>query len=233
MREAVAHALDLDRMVDTVFYGAAKVSPSPVSVALGPWFDTSIKPRAFDTAKSEKLLDEAGLPKKADGTRVQLRLLINPFIDARLADFVRQSLRRVGIDAVIQPREFAAYVKQVYGDRQFDMIIESLSNVFDPTVGVQRGYWSKNFKPGLPFSNSARYESPEADRLLEAAAVEIDPAKRKALFREFQQLVYRDIPSIDLLSPLEVVIANRKLRNYAVGAEGVGSNWADAYFVAN
>ncbi len=91
--------------------------------------------------------------------RVQLRLLINPFIDSRLAEFVRQSLRRVGIDAVIQPREFAAYVKQVYGDRQFDLIIESLSNVFDPTVGVQRGYWSKNFKPGLPFSNSARYES--------------------------------------------------------------------------
>jgi len=233
VREAVAHALDLNRMVETVYYGAAKVSPSPISVALGPWVDPTIKPRAFDPARAEKLLDEAGLPKKADGTRVQLRLLINPFIDARLADFTRQSLRRVGIDAVIQPREFAAYVKQVYGDRQFDLIIESLSNVFDPTVGVQRGYWSKNFKPGLPFSNSARYESAEADRLLEAAAVENDPAKRKALFTEFQQLIYRDIPSIDLLSPLEVVIANRKLRNYAVGAEGVGSNWADAYFVAN
>ncbi len=39
--------------------------------------------------------------------RVQLRLLINPFIDSRLAEFVRQSLRRVGIDAVIQSREFA------------------------------------------------------------------------------------------------------------------------------
>lgn len=230
VREAVAHALDLNRMVETVFYGAAKVSPSPISVALGPWNDPSIKPRAFDVARSEKLLDEAGLAKKADGMRVQLRLLINPFIDARLADFVRQSLRRVGIDAVIQPREFAAYVKQVYTDRQFDMIIESLSNVFDPTVGVQRGYWSKNFKPGLPFSNSARYESAEADRLLEAAAIENDPAKRKALFIEFQQLVHRDIPSVDLLSPLEVVIANKKLKNYAVGAEGVGSNWADAYF---
>ncbi len=139
-------------------------------------------------------------------------------------------MRRVGIDAVIQPREFAAYVKQVYTDRQFDLTIELLTNVFDPTVGVQRGYWSKNFKPGLPFSNSARYELPEADRLLEAAAVENDPAKRKALFRDFQHLIHRDIPSVDLLSPLEVVIANKKLRNFAVGAEGVGSNWADAYF---
>jgi hypothetical protein len=29
------------------------------------------------------------------------------------------------------------------------------------------------------------------------------------------------------------VIASKRLRNYAVGAEGVGSNWADAYFTAN
>jgi peptide/nickel transport system substrate-binding protein len=231
VREAVAHALDLDKVVETVFYGAAKVSPSPISVALAPFYDTTIKARAFDPARSEKLLDEAGLPKKADGMRVQLRLLINPFIDTRLAEFVRQSLRRVGIDAVIQPREFAAYVKQVYTDREFDLIIESLTNVFDPTVGVQRGYWSKNFKIGLPFSNSAHYESAEADRLLEAAAVETDPAKRKALWKDFQQLIHKDIPSVDMVSPLEVVIANSKLRNFAIGAEGISSNWADAYFV--
>ena len=230
VREAIAHSLDLDRIVETVFYGAAKVSPSPISVALTPFHDSTIKPRAFDPARAEKLLEEAGLPRKADGMRVQLRLTINPFIDGRLAEFVRQSLRRVGVDAVIQPREFAAYVKTVYADRTFDMTIESLQNTFDPTVGVQRGYWSKNFKVGLPFSNSARYESPEADRLLEAAAVENDPAKRKALFRDFQQLVHRDIPSIDLISPLEVVIASKRLRRYATGAEGVGGNFAEAYF---
>ncbi len=45
--------------------------------------------------------------------------------------------------------------------------------------------------------------------------------------------MHRDIPSVDMISPLEVVIANKKLRNYAVGAEGVSSNWADAYFAAN
>jgi peptide/nickel transport system substrate-binding protein len=144
---------------------------------------------------------------------------------------VRQSLRRVGVDAVIQPREFAAYVKSVYTDRAFDLTIESLSNVFDPTVGVQRGYWSKNFRVGLPFSNSARYESPDADRLLEAAAIEMNPDKRKAIWREFQHLVHKDLPSVDLLSPLEVIIVNRKLRDFVTGAEGLGSGFAEAHFV--
>lgn len=232
LREAIAHALDLQRIVDTVFYGAAKVSPSPISVALGPWYDPTVTARAYNPELSRKLLDEAGLPAGADGTRVKLRLLYNPFIDGRLADFVRQSLREVGIDAVIERLEFGAYVKAVYTDREFDLTIESLTNVFDPTVGVQRGYWSKNFKPGLPFSNSAAYQSEEADRLLEAAAVEVDPAKRRELFNQFQHLVHDDIPSIDLISPLEVIVADKRLRGYAVGAEGAAGNWADAYFAA-
>ena len=95
---------------------------------------------------------------------------------------------------------------------------------------MQRGYWSKNFKPGLPFSNSAAYKSEEADRLLEAAAIEVDPAKRKELFNQFQHLVHEDIPSIDLISALEVIISDKRLRNFAVGAEGAAGNWADAYF---
>ncbi len=231
VREAVAHSLNLDAIVETVFYGQAKVSPSPVSVALTPWYDPAVQPRKFDVALANKLLDEAGQPRTGGGNRFQVRLLINPFIDGRLAEFVRQSLRQVGIDAVIQNLEFGAYAKAVYTDRAFDLTIESLTNVFDPTVGVQRGYWSKNFKPGLPFSNSAHYENPEVDRLLEAAAIEVDAAKRKQLFSQFQRIVHEDVPSVDMISPLEIIIANKKIRNYARGAEGLGDNFADVHFV--
>jgi peptide/nickel transport system substrate-binding protein len=75
VRLAIAHSLDLQRIVDTVFYGNAMVSPSPVSVALKPFYDPTVKARAFDPALAEKLLDEAGMPKKADGMRLRLRLL--------------------------------------------------------------------------------------------------------------------------------------------------------------
>jgi peptide/nickel transport system substrate-binding protein len=230
LREAVAHALDLDAIVATVFYGYALPSPSPVSVALITFYNPEVKARKFDLELANKLLDEAGLPRGANGTRISLRLTYNPFLDPRLADFVRQALRRVGIDATVQNYEFAAYVKAVYTDRAFDMTLESLVNAFDPTVGVQRVYWSKNFRIGLPFSNASHYESAEADRLLETAAVENDPEKRRQLFFEFQRIVHSDIPSVDLVSPLEIIITNRRLRNYATGAEGLGSNFADVYF---
>jgi hypothetical protein len=35
---------------------------------------------------------------------------------------------------------------------------------------------------------------------------------------------------VDLVSALEVIVANSRLRNYATGAEGLGSSFADVYF---
>jgi peptide/nickel transport system substrate-binding protein len=59
-----------------------------------------------------------------------------------------------------------------------------MNNMFDPTVGVQRVFWSKNFRKGVPFSNGSHYQNPEVDRLLEAAAVEPDPGKRFQYFED-------------------------------------------------
>ena len=63
----------------------------------------------------------------------------------------------------------------------------------DPTVGCSRLYWSKNYQEGVPFSNGSNYSNPKVDALLEGAAVEIDPAKRKAMFFEFQKIVAQEI----------------------------------------
>jgi peptide/nickel transport system substrate-binding protein len=49
-----------------------------------------------------------------------------------------------------------------------DTIFYSANAGPDPAIGIQRNYWSKNFKPGVALSNAADYRSPEADRLLEA-----------------------------------------------------------------
>ncbi|WP_252719795.1 hypothetical protein, partial [Acinetobacter baumannii] len=74
----------------------------------------------------------------------------------------------------------------------------------DPTLGVQRLYWSKNIKRGVPFSNAAHYRSDVVDRALESAAREIDPQKRAAFFHQFQRTVVADLPAIDILVPLQV-----------------------------
>jgi peptide/nickel transport system substrate-binding protein len=135
----------------------------------------------------------------------------------------------VGIEATVRSQDFGAYVKRIYTDRDFDLDANFLGNTFDPTVGVQRLYWSKNFRKGVPFSNATHYSNPEVDRLLEAAAVENDPRTRVAYFRQFQQVVGQDLPIVDLVTLKQVTIYNRRVHNHTVTADGLDGNLADVF----
>jgi peptide/nickel transport system substrate-binding protein len=104
-----------------------------------------------------------------------------------------------------------------------------LSNTFDPTVGVQRVYWSKNFKKGLPFSNGSHYENPEVDRLLEAAAVESDPTRRIEQWKQFQRIVSRDIPLVNLVTLRQVTIYNRRVHDHTLTADGLNGNLSGVF----
>ncbi len=232
VRQAIAHAIDIKALINVVLYGYAVPSPTPISPGLAKFHNPDIPFAKFDTALAEKLLDEAGYPRKTDGKRFKLRVTTNPFNPQTYSDFIAQALTKIGIEPDIQKFDFGTYVKIVYTDRAWDLSVESLSNTFDPTAGVQRVYWSKNFKIGLPFSNASHYENPEVDRLLEAAAAESDIEKRAKYFKDFQVIIARDLPVINLVSPIQPIVGSVKVRDYAQGAEGLGGNISRAWLKA-
>jgi peptide/nickel transport system substrate-binding protein len=231
VRQAIAHAIDRKVVLNTVWYGYGDISPTPISPKLTRFHDASIKGYAFDPKKAEQLLDEAGLKRGADGVRFRLTHDFLPYGDGyrRTADYLRQALAKVGIEITIRSQDFASYIKRVYTDRDFDFTNNSMGNTFDPTVGVQRLYWSKNFKKGVPFSNGSGFNNPEVDALLEAATVEIDPVKRRQQFSRFQQIVADELPSITLIGLANLTIYNKKVKDHTVGADGLNGNLADVW----
>lgn len=227
VRKAISQAIDVNALNKVVWYGYGTVSPAAIGKASTKYHNADIRYFPVDPKQAEAALDEAGLKRGPDGTRFKLRLLFNPFQERRAADFVRQSLARIGIDAVIESYDFATYTTKAYTERAFDITLEALANVFDPTVGVQRVFWSKNFKIGLPFSNAAHYANPEVDRLLETASVEVDEAKRRALFLEFQKIVHDDVPSVEFGANPSITIRSKAVQNYAPTGEGLRGSFAD------
>jgi peptide/nickel transport system substrate-binding protein len=189
----------------------------------------------YDPKRAEQLLDEAGFPKGGGGPRLKLVHDPLPYGEPfrRAGDFIRSSLARVGIEVTIRSQDFATYIHRVYTDRDFDFTFNSMSNLFDPTVGVQRLYWSKNFRVGVPFSNGSHYASPETDRLLEAAAVETDPVKRAQEFSAFQRQVIQDLPDITVAAVYYATIADRKVIDHTLTADGICGNLADVYVDAS
>ncbi|MDR2128240.1 MAG: ABC transporter substrate-binding protein [Burkholderiaceae bacterium] len=229
VRRAIAQAISVERIGKLAWYGQGVPSATAIGKS-SRYHNASIPFYPFDPAAAEKLLDAAGHPRGADGKRFTLRLTTNPYTERRIADVIRQQLQKIGIDAVIHAHDFGTYVNRVYTKREFDLTVCAQSVTFDPTVGVQRLFWSKNFQIGLPFSNGGHYVNPEVDRLLEAAAVEPDEAKRRQLFAQFQKITWEDVAVINLGTPPETVIYHHKLIDAEPGAERTTGSFANLYF---
>ena len=232
VRQAIAHAINREHLLKVAWYGLGRVIPGPVHPSLARFYEPGIPVSAYDLGAAARLLDEAGLTLGKAGPNKRLVLQATPVpneFGQRIADYLKQALGRLGIELRITSQDFASYVRRIYTQRDFDLHISVMSNTFDPTVGIQRLYWSQNFKRGLPFSNGSGYSNPAVDRLLEAVSAEPDPARRRALFVEVQRHIARDLPDLTLLAQQTFTVADRRVRNHTVGADGAAGNLAGVW----
>ena len=230
VRRAISHAIDRDFVARTIFVGFAATSSGPVPRNDPQFYDAAAQVPAFDPARANALLDEAGFKRGANGMRFKLRLLPAPFFNEtrQFGAYLRQALAAVGIEADLVNNDSAAHTKAVYTDRAFDLAVGSPVYRGDPanstTILVQGG-----LPPGVPFSNQGGYQSATMDALIAKAATTIDEAQRTALYREFQQLVVTDLPLINVAEWGFTSVASNKLRNVTSNPRWAVSNWADVW----
>jgi len=230
VRQAIAHAVSKQFIVDNIWFGYGTPATGPIHASQTKFYNPDVQKYEFDPAKADRLLDEAGFRRQADGTRFRVNLDPLPLTPHPLvAEYLKQALAKVGIGVTIRSQDFAGYMKRVYTDREFDFVNAAFATTCDPTIGVQRLYWSKNIRPGVPFSNGTHYKNAEVDRLLEAAQVEIDPAKRRQLFHDFQRVVALDLPAVDLVDINYLTVFNKRVKDHTVTADGVKSTMAGTY----
>jgi peptide/nickel transport system substrate-binding protein len=234
VRQAVAHAIDKKILLQNVFYGFGEVATGPIHQANTLFYTPDVPGYPFDLKRANQLLDDAGLPRNAQGARFAVSHDPLPIgnMHALTGEYIRQALAKVGIQVTLRNQDMASYIKRVYTDRAFDFVNNTMTNSCDPTLGVQRFFWSKNFKPGVPFSNATHYSNPKVDGLLEAAQVETDVQKRTAQFDEFQKIVASDIPDFYTIAVQTFTVYNKKLQNHTITVDGIHANLADAYLLA-
>jgi peptide/nickel transport system substrate-binding protein len=196
VRRAIAWAVDRDYIVNTLMLG--KVAPSYAPISPGsPLSTTEVELYPVDLDKANALLDEAGHPRGADGTRFALQIDFEPeseFLQHNVAEYLRSQLKKIGVNlSVRSSADFPAWANRI-SNYDFDLTMDTVFNWGDPVIGVGRTYISTNIRPGVMWSNTQQYVNPKVDELLNAAASEMDPAKRKALYLEFQKIVVDEAP---------------------------------------
>ncbi|MGO4706869.1 ABC transporter substrate-binding protein [Microvirga sp. 2MCAF38] len=230
VRQAIAHAIDKDFVVKTIFLGYAKTSTGLVPRYDTQFYTPDVPTYAFDATKANALLDEAGYARGANGVRFSLKLLPAPYFNEtkQFGDYLRQALAKIGIDAVIVNNDSAAHQKAVYTDHAFDLAIAPTVYRGDPaistTILVQSGV-----PDGVPFSNQGGYAKPELDGLIAKAAETIGEKARTDLYKDLQRLAAADLPLINVAEWGFITVARKTVHNVSSNPRWAVSNWADTW----
>ncbi len=222
VRQAIAYAIDREFITKKLHAGLTKVATGPIAPG-SPFYSADVEPYKLNLDKANKLLDEAGLKRGADGMRFALTLDIQPGSPdnyANIAEYLKPQLKKVGINITLRlSPDFSTWAKRV-GGHDFEASMDASFNYGDPVIGVHRTYLSSNIKPGVVWSNTQSYVSPKVDDLLARATTEKNLDKRKTLYAEFQRTVVSDAPVTYTHVWSVVTAADKSLKNLPIGIWG-------------
>jgi peptide/nickel transport system substrate-binding protein len=200
VRKAIAHSINRQYILDKADYGLGKVATGPISSALA-WAYTSDVPKyPYNVETATKLLDEAGYPRKADGTRFRLVIRYDRGVAlfAKTAEILREQLRQVGIDLELSPGDLASTLDIVFKQRKFDLFIWGAPSAGDPAINLSRMYSPDNIRP-IPYTNASGYKNQTVGSLLEKGATLVDRRERAKAYHQLQKILVTDLPVIDVI----------------------------------
>ena len=163
----------------------------------------------YDPARAERLLDEAGYPRGADGVRFHVTMKTSTEEDTRLlAAVLQQQLAKVGIALDLRSYEFATFYSDVTRGAFQMYSLRWIGGNEQPDI-FSYVFATKNFSP--KGGNRGHYSNARLDALLDDATTSTDNARRRADYVEAQQILARDLPAINLWYMDTVVVHNRRL----------------------
>ncbi|MGE0717126.1 MAG: ABC transporter substrate-binding protein [Alphaproteobacteria bacterium] len=231
VRQAIAHAINVPFFIENFLGEFAKLGTGPIPSVSKSFYPSDNGPQyGYDKAKAARLLDEAGYKAGAGGARFAVRLLPAPWgEDVSLwATFIQQSLSEVGIRVEIVRNDGAGFLKQVYADHAFDLATGWHQYRNDPAVSTTVWYRSGQ-PPGAPWTNQWGWTDPTIDKIIDDAATEVDPVKRKALYAAFVQRANAELPLWCPIEQIFVTTITAKARNHSNTPRWGSSSWHDLW----
>ncbi|HEX6989962.1 MAG TPA: ABC transporter substrate-binding protein [Bacillota bacterium] len=209
VRQAVAHAIDADTILETVLYGFGVRNKTPLPVGVFG-HDPSLGDLVpdYDPERAGQLLDEAGWTMGSDGVRRKdgRPLAINFWSlnlgsAPQIAQIIQNQLEQVGFDVEITSLDVATYVSQAAsGNLDLEMLDQGWS-----APNILNIMTSMGWALGL-------YNNPELQDLLTRAQSEVDDAQRAALYRQAQQVMLEDMALVPLYTGTVPMVARSEVQ---------------------
>lgn len=231
-RQAVAHAIERQTIINTLLRGIGELQHSTIDIQTPYYYlspEEGLKVYDYNPEKARELLLGAGFKYNnkgqlldADDNRVRFTMLSSA--GSRLSDAVgsqmKQDLGKIGIQVDLNPIDFTVMGERLHNSLDWECYFGAMSgggiepndaaNVWLLDGGLHT--FNQAAQPGqvlIEGREIADWEQELAELYIKGAQ-ELDKAKRKAIYDKAQQLAQEYLPYIHLINPLSMAaIRNR------------------------
>jgi ABC-type transport system substrate-binding protein len=217
VRRAIATAINRHLIIHSLMRDLARPANSLLPAQHWAWTD-DLQHYPYDPAAADALLDSAGYKRGSDGIRFHIGLKTSTDETTRLlAVVLQQQLAQIGIALDLRSYEFATFYSDLIhgafqmapsrwigGNEQPDIFRYTYSSASFPPHGGNRGF----------------YANPELDALIKDAAGTLDQSRQRADYIKVQQILARDLPTIDLWYIDTVIVHSRRLKGVHTSPSG-------------
>jgi peptide/nickel transport system substrate-binding protein len=202
VRQAIAHAVDRQAMVDRVLFGFGGPGNPGFLPPANPFYNPDVVGYDHDPGKARALLQEAGY----DGRPLQLAyspdwIMASP----RVVEIIEAGLSEVGIAVEAVPMDQAT-IDAAAREGSYELLLTGFGGLGADPDQLRRNFASSSATRG--FSRALGYQNPGFDALAEAQVSMADPDERQAALDEMQAILARDLPALGLYYTARVVAYN-------------------------
>lgn len=243
-RQAVAHVIDRQKMINNTFQGLGQLQNSPISVQ-SPYFispEEGLPVYDYNLDKSRELLLNAGFQYNAEGqlldaegNRVRFTMITNSGNKVReaMGAQIKQDLSRIGIQVDFAPLAFNTLLNKLNSDLDWECYLLGLTGGVEPNSGANvwltegRSHrFNQAAQPGQPPIEGRVVSDWEKqiEQLYIRGAQTVDEAERRAIYAESQIITQQYLPFIYLVNPLTLTAVRDRIQNVKFSALG-GALW--------
>ncbi|MCH2043090.1 MAG: ABC transporter substrate-binding protein [Saprospiraceae bacterium] len=218
VRRAFAHLIDVDEIIETLYYGMATPTKSPINPNKD-YYNNDLPELSFDPEAATKLLAEAGwkdtdgdgiLDKTINGKKESLKIKYKynqgNLVRKSIGLLLKDNAKRVGIDIEVIAKEWTVFLEDA---KKRDFEIVCLAWVQGPELDDLKQIWHRE-SDTPDGSNRVGFGNAKSDQIIDQIRVTLDPAKRKELYMEIQQIIHDEQPYVFLFVPKERIAIHRR-----------------------
>ena len=223
-RQALAYAVNKEKIVNTIFGGYALPQWSPVSPSAGTFYNADVPHYDFNLEKARALLSEGGFIDRnqdgviedAEGNQIQINVITNEdnINRVRTAHIVSEDWSKLGISVNIESVSFNEVVNSIFNEQQFDVALLGLTGGIEPHFGSN--IWKSEGRMHMwnpSQSEPATEWEKEIDQIFDRAAQELDLEKRHELYNRWQHIAAEQIPMIYTVLPSSIFAIRDRFGN--------------------